>query len=71
MNSSDDQDEPPPQNGNDNIVRLPTPAERRKAEKAMARAAHGPMINLPPVTKFMILAILLVHVLTDMILAEP
>lgn len=72
MNSSDNQGEPPrQQNGNDNVVHLPTPGERRKAEKAMARAAHGPMINLPPVTKFTILAILLVHILTDMILAEP
>lgn len=62
---------PPPGNGSDNgngrdddnIIRLPTPRERARAEKNARRAAqqHEPMINLPPVTKIFLGLFLAVH----------
>lgn len=55
-------------NSRDNIVRLPGPAERLRAAREQARLqrpAAEPLINLPPVTKFLILAFLAVHIVTN------
>lgn len=58
-----------------NVVRLPTPEERRRAQKAQDRAAARarsraesraePMINLPPVTKWLLAAIILIHLVIN------
>jgi membrane associated rhomboid family serine protease len=65
--SNDGGDETP-----DNIVHLPTPAERRRAEadrmaqaRTAARTANGPMINLPPLTKWAVGLMILIHLLTN------
>ncbi|MFN3826014.1 MAG: rhomboid family intramembrane serine protease [Micavibrio sp.] len=59
----------------DNIIRLPSKAERAKMDaekkKAAARTDHVPLINLPPFTKFMLLSFLALHILTDVILPPP
>ncbi len=58
----------------DNVVELPTLAERdrmrreqerayQKEYKARQRAAHGPLINMPPLTKYMIGGIVLIQVI--------
>ena len=76
MSTPDDQNTTPT---NDNVISLAQAAERKKiqaalAEKAKKKAAHepflktGPLLALPPVTKYMILAFLAVHIITDVIL---
>ncbi len=60
----------------DNIIQLPTPKERassrREADKdAERKPPREPMINLPPATKFMVLAWLGLHLLTTMLLTPP
>lgn len=66
-----------------NIIRIPTLAERdkirREQEKEEQRlrkqyrkaqaAAHGPMINLPPVTKYALAALFLVHLVMQGLLS--
>lgn len=62
----------PEDDSSDNIIRLPSKAERARQEadrkKAEAKAGHIPLINLPPVTKFMLLSFLAVHILTDVLM---
>lgn len=58
-------------NGGDksNVVQMPTPKqrerERRRQEKELRRQyrlqSHGPLVNLPPVTGYSVLALLLAH----------
>ncbi len=64
---------PEDEDDGDNVIRIPTLAERdkmRREQEAQWRAAyrasqpHEPMINLPPVTKWMAAAILVIHALT-------
>lgn len=60
----------------ENIVRMPSLAERdrlrrerEKIEKKLAGEQHGPIINMPPVTLFLIVIILGIHVLVSQILS--
>lgn len=83
MTSSDHEN---PDKKTDNVIALPTAEERKKMEIARQEAArlkekaahksepffnHTPLLNLPPVTKYMLLAFIAVHVLTDVFLNEP
>lgn len=67
----------PQSDDNDNIIILPTAAERQKMEAAKKAETYepfmkaGPLVSLPPVTKFMLLAFLAIHILTDVILSAP
>ncbi len=53
----------------DNIVKMPTPAERdkeRRRQEAMQklyerRQISGPVINLPPVTKYLLMVLFAIH----------
>lgn len=68
-----------------NIIHMPTLAERdrlrrekekqekdwRKEYRKNQAAVHGPMINLPPVTKLMFATIFLVHLITQVFLSYP
>lgn len=65
---------------NDNVIRIPSLAERdkmrREAEEQARkeyRAANPsePMINLPPVTKYMLLALLIPHLVIEFLLSPP
>lgn len=64
-----DGDDNNPAGVDNNVIRLPTPAERRATQKAQdraaARATHEPMINLPPVTKWLLAAIVLIHLVIN------
>lgn len=80
-----DPDEREDDHNPDNIVHMPTLAERdrmrrekEKQEKVWRKeylknqaATHGPMINLPPVTKYMFGSIFLVHLITQLFLSGP
>ena len=64
----------------DNIVRMPSLAERdriRRAQEKELRAQYRasnprePMINLPPITKYMIGCFLLIHVITSLLFDKP
>lgn len=69
-------------NGDDNnIVRMPTPAERTRIdkdkareqariEKTMKRSTVEPLINLPPVTKAFLFIFLAVHIVTNYMMDE-
>jgi membrane associated rhomboid family serine protease len=68
-------------NGNksadENVVRIPTLAERdrlrrerEKIEQKLSKADHGPLINMPPVTLFLIVIILGIHILLTQILGQ-
>lgn len=55
----------------DNIVRMPTPKERRRAEKLKAAAnapAREPAINLPPVTKIILAVLIGIHIVVSVVL---
>jgi membrane associated rhomboid family serine protease len=63
------------EDSDENIIRMPTLAERdrmrrehEKAEKKLAKADYGPLINMPPVTLFLIVVILGIHILLTQIL---
>lgn len=81
MTSPKDQPPEDHQPGADNVVPLPIGKERARlqAEKEKTQAAHitpepffksGPLLSLPPVTKFMIGIFLTIHILTDVILNQ-
>lgn len=58
----------PPADKPDNIIRLPTQAERAMAEKIRRNAQRPPrepLINLPPVTKAMIALFLIIHLVLN------
>ena len=57
----------------ENIVRIPTLAERDKMRREREKADKGSapkevLINMPPVTKFMLLAIVGIHIIVSQIL---
>lgn len=64
----------------DNVVHLPTKAERQRQEKKQKRQEARqagepffnttPLITLPPLTKFMLLIFIGVHILTDVVLGN-
>lgn len=74
----------PPENQPDNVVSMPQGRERARliaakqkeenAGKNKSTAAeplfNTPLLNLPPVTKFMLLAFLSIHVLSDVIVSD-
>lgn len=73
MNSTNDSN---PQNDN-NIVSLAAAAERRRLEAECQKPPRepffnkGPLLALPPITKYMLLAFLIIHIITDVILTDP
>ena len=67
----------------DNVIRLPGRADRAKSDRVRVRITmgqggpggspsgeHPPMINLPPMTKILVLAILGIHILTVLLHPE-
>jgi membrane associated rhomboid family serine protease len=68
-----------PDHNEDNIIRIPTLAERNKMKKAQERQWRQehrkankaePIINLPPVTKYMIMAIIIPFIITSFIMDD-
>lgn len=65
----------------DNVISLSEAAERKRLqimeEAARNKPPHEPffksgtLFNLPPVTKYMLLTFLSIHILTDMVLSDP
>lgn len=68
-------------NAEDNIVRIPTLAERDKARREQEKLEKDlrkqyrkdhpgePLINLPPVTKIFLIAFLAIHIITDLVIS--
>lgn len=60
----------------DNVIHLPTQAERQRQKKRESRESSEPLFNatplikLPPLTRFMLLAFIIVHIVTDVILSH-
>lgn len=58
----------------DNIIQLPSRAERQRQKRAAAKNSAEPLFNsapllkLPPVTKFMLLSFLGIHLATDVLM---
>lgn len=73
MTIPDDQ----PHDHNDNVVSLAEAAERRRIEAERQKPPRepffnkGPLLALPPVTKYMLLAFIIIHIITDVILTDP
>lgn len=62
----------PEKQGNDNVVSLPTLAERQKMQRERnGRDPQPPLINLPFMTKCLLLAIVAVHIVLTVFLDEP
>ena len=68
-----DSDDPPRPDTGNNIVHLLTLAERqrmqRREEKALRRNTHPPLINLPPMTKAILLVLIAVHAVLNFAVA--
>ncbi len=69
-----------PNDNDNNVISLAEATERKKLQVAQDAARNKPphepffkngtLLNLPPVTKYMLVAFLVLHVLTDVILTE-
>lgn len=71
--SNEDQERNGSGNGHDkdNIIRMPSPQERRQADKlkeGSVRTDREPLINLPPVTKILLALLIGVQILVSVVL---
>ncbi|QQG36780.1 MAG: rhomboid family intramembrane serine protease [Micavibrio aeruginosavorus] len=72
MTETDDKNNTPETN---NVIPLPSRAERQRQKRAEEKKSTEPLFNtspllkLPPVTKFMLLAFLGVHLITDVVMS--
>jgi membrane associated rhomboid family serine protease len=56
------------ENHDDNVIRMPSRAERDSMMKQSGPDTPTPMVNLPPFTKWMVVTLLAIHALTAVIL---